>query len=104
MNNILIIGTGIAGPWSALSAIRQLNLQGQRDAQVTLLAPQTELQQPFTGSNLCLVRGTTSHVDTASRRVHYRTPSGTRCSLPYDRLIAAQLWPCHANATSPACS
>ncbi|MQG95117.1 hypothetical protein [Pseudomonas sp. MN1F] len=93
MNNILIIGTGIAGPWSALSAIRQLNLQGQKGAQVTLLAPQTGLQQPFDHGNLCLVQGTTSHVDAADRRVHYRTPSGTRCSLSYDRLIAAQLWP-----------
>jgi NADH dehydrogenase len=93
MNNILIIGTGIAGPWSALSAIRQLNLQGQRDAQVTLLAPQAELQQPQAQRNLCLVQGTTSHVDAADRRVHYRTQTGTRCSLPYDRLIAAQLWP-----------
>jgi len=93
MNNILIIGAGVAGPWSALSAIRQLNLHDQRDAQVTLLAPHTELQQPFAHSNLCFVRGTTSHVDAADRRVHYRTPSGTRCSLPYDRLIAAQLWP-----------
>ncbi|PVZ42739.1 hypothetical protein [Pseudomonas sp. CC120222-01a] len=93
MNNILIIGTGIAGPWSALSAIRQLNLQGHRGAQVTLLAPQTGLQQPFDHGNLCLVQGTPSHVDAADRRVHYRTPSGTRCSLSYDRLIAAQLWP-----------
>jgi NADH dehydrogenase len=93
MNNILIIGTGIAGPWSALSAIRQLGLQNHKGGQVTLLASQAERLQSFDPRNLCLVPGTPSHVDVADRRVHYRTPSGTRCSLAYDRLIAAQLWP-----------
>lgn len=39
MKQILIIGAGFAGLWSALSAIRQLDLNGSKDVEVTLLAP-----------------------------------------------------------------
>jgi NADH dehydrogenase len=31
MKNILIIGAGFAGLWSALSAVRQLDLHGRTD-------------------------------------------------------------------------
>ncbi|MGJ7548967.1 NAD(P)/FAD-dependent oxidoreductase [Pseudomonas alloputida] len=107
MKNILIIGAGFAGLWSALSAIRQLDLHGRRDVQVTLLAPQAELhvrprfyepevhtmaaplQELFDAVNVRFVHGTAFHVDEAERRVRYRTPSGTECNLPYDRLIMA---------------
>lgn len=43
MKQILIIGAGFAGLWSALSAIRQLDLNGSKGVEVTLLAPQAEL-------------------------------------------------------------
>ncbi len=39
MKQILIIGAGFAGLWSALSAIRQLDLNGSKEVEVTLLAP-----------------------------------------------------------------
>jgi NADH dehydrogenase len=107
MKNILIIGAGFAGLWSALSAIRQLDLHGRKDVQVTLLAPQAELhvrprfyepevhtmaaplQELFDAVNVRFVHGTAFHVDEAEQRVRYRTSSGTECSLPYDRLIMA---------------
>ena len=107
MKNILIIGAGFAGLWSALSAIRQLDLHGRRDVQVTLLAPQAELhvrprfyepevhtmaaplQELFDAVNVRFVHGTAFDVDEAEQRVRYRTSSGTECNLPYDRLIMA---------------
>ncbi|MFJ4047131.1 NAD(P)/FAD-dependent oxidoreductase [Pseudomonas hunanensis] len=107
MKQILIIGAGFAGLWSALSAIRQLDLNGSKDVEVTLLAPQAELsvrprfyepdvhtmaaplQALFDAVNVRFVQGTAFHIDEAARRVGYRTRSGTRCALPYDRLIMA---------------
>ncbi|MBS3184824.1 MULTISPECIES: NAD(P)/FAD-dependent oxidoreductase [unclassified Pseudomonas] len=107
MKNILIIGAGFAGLWSALSAIRQLDLHGRRDVQVTLLAPQAELhvrprfyepevhtmaaplQELFDAVNVRFVHGTAFDVDEAEQRIRYRTSSGTECNLPYDRLIMA---------------
>ncbi|QHG64701.1 NAD(P)/FAD-dependent oxidoreductase [Pseudomonas putida] len=107
MKNILIIGAGFAGLWSALSAIRQLDLHGRKDVQVTLLAPQAELhvrprfyepevhtmaaplQELFDAVNVRFVHGTAFHVDETDHHVRYRTSSGTECNLPYDRLIMA---------------
>lgn len=107
MKQILIIGAGFAGLWSALSAVRQLDLHGRRDVEVTLLAPQAELhirprfhepdvhtmaaplQELFDAVSVRFVQGTAVHIDEAGRRVGYRTPSGTQCALPYDRLILA---------------
>ncbi|WP_409311702.1 NAD(P)/FAD-dependent oxidoreductase [Pseudomonas putida] len=107
MKQILIIGAGFAGLWSALSAIRQLDLNGSKGVEVTLLAPQAELhvrprfyepdvhtmaaplQALFDAVNIRFVQGTAYHIDEAARRVGYRTRSGTRCTLPYDRLIMA---------------
>ncbi|WP_406669732.1 NAD(P)/FAD-dependent oxidoreductase [Pseudomonas putida group bacterium ESBL64] len=107
MKQILIIGAGFAGLWSALSAIRQLDLNGSKGVEVTLLAPQAELhvrprfyepdvhtlaaplQALFDAVNVRFVEGTAYHIDEAARRVGYRTRSGTRCTLPYDRLIMA---------------
>ncbi|EKT4454312.1 MULTISPECIES: NAD(P)/FAD-dependent oxidoreductase [Pseudomonas] len=107
MKQILIIGAGFAGLWSALSAIRQLDLNASKDVEVTLLAPQAELhvrprfyepdvhtmaaplQALLDVVNVRFVPGTAFHIDEAARRVGYRTRSGTRCALPYDRLIMA---------------
>lgn len=107
MKQILIIGAGFAGLWSALSAIRQLDLNGSKGVEVTLLAPQAELhvrprfyeadvhtmaaplQALFDAANVRFVQGTAYHIDETARRVGYRTRSGTRCTLPYDRLIMA---------------
>nr|GFB82029.1 hypothetical protein [Tanacetum cinerariifolium] len=42
--NILVVGAGFGGVWSALSAARLLDLQGSSDVQITVLAPQAELR------------------------------------------------------------
>ena len=107
MKNILIIGAGFAGLWSALSAVRQLDLNARKDVEVTLLAPQAELhvrprfyepdvhtmaaplQALFEVVNVRFVQGTAFHIDETARRVRYRTQSGTECELGYDRLIVA---------------
>ncbi|BBH46400.1 NAD(P)/FAD-dependent oxidoreductase [Pseudomonas sp. KU43P] len=107
MKNILIIGAGFAGLWSALSAARQLDLHGRTDVEVTLLAPQAELHvrprfyEPevhtmaaplealFETVNVRFVQGTAFRIDEDDKRVRYRTRSGTECELGYDRLIMA---------------
>jgi len=107
MKQILIIGAGFAGLWSALSAIRQLDRNAGKDIEVTVLAPQAELhvrprfyepevhtmaaplQALFDAVNVRFVQGSAFHIDETARHVGYRTRSGTQCTLPYDRLIMA---------------
>ncbi|MCO7514443.1 FAD-dependent oxidoreductase [Pseudomonas guariconensis] len=104
---ILIIGAGFAGLWSALSAVRLLDQHGRDDVEVTVLAPQAELhvrprfyeadvhnmaaplQALFDAVNVRFVRGTAQRIDEAARTVAYRDPSGQEASLGYDRLIMA---------------
>lgn len=43
MKQILVIGAGFAGLWSALGAARLLDLQGRDDVQISVLAPKAEL-------------------------------------------------------------
>jgi NADH dehydrogenase len=105
--HILIIGSGFAGMWSALSAVRLLDQHGRSDVRVTLLAPQAELrirprfyepdvhsmraplQELFAVTGVRFVQGLALNIDTAGRQVSYRDASGTEASLGYDRLILA---------------
>ena len=105
--NILIIGAGFAGLWSALSAVRQLDLNGRSDVRVTLLAPQAELRirprfyEPdvqsmrapltdlFAATGVQFVQGTALYLDTVGRQVTYRDAAGAEARLGYDRLILA---------------
>lgn len=107
MKQILIIGAGFAGLWSALGAARQLDLHDRDDVQITVLAPQAELhirprfyepdvhnmaaplQALFDAVDVRFVKGTAYRIDEASRSVAYREPSGREASLGYDRLIMA---------------
>ncbi|MHC6225135.1 NAD(P)/FAD-dependent oxidoreductase [Pseudomonas sp. X10] len=104
---ILIIGAGFAGLWSALSASRLLDQQGRDDVEITLLAPQAELRirprfyepdvhnmaaplQPlFDAVNVRFVQGTAQQIDEAAKTVTYRDASGQDASLGYDRLVLA---------------
>ena len=104
---ILIIGAGFAGMWSALSAVRLLDQQQRLDVNVTLLAPQAELRvRPrfyeadlastvaplgplFEAVGVRFVQGCATQIDAASKRVSYRDASGTEAALNYDRLILA---------------
>lgn len=71
MKQILIIGAGFAGLWSALSAIRQLDLNGSKGVEVTLLAPRL---------NCMCVRASTSQT-----RIPWPPPAGAvrRCQCPF---------------------
>ncbi|MFF7107806.1 NAD(P)/FAD-dependent oxidoreductase [Pseudomonas sichuanensis] len=107
MKQILIIGAGFAGLWSALGAARQLDLHGRDDVAITVLAPQAELhvrprfyepevhtmaaplQALFDAVNVRFVKGSASHIDEKSREVTYRAPGGIESKLSYDRLIMA---------------
>lgn len=102
---ILIIGAGFSGMWSALSAARLVN--GNTDVEITVIAPQPELRvrprfyesavrslvaplQPlFDVTGVNFLRGTVSRIDAAARRVSWRDESGMKQQQRYDRLILA---------------
>ncbi|UTW09079.1 NAD(P)/FAD-dependent oxidoreductase [Pseudomonas benzenivorans] len=104
---ILIIGAGFGGMWSALSAVRLLDQQQRLDVAVTLLAPQAELRvRPrfyetdlastvaplgalFDTVGVRFVQGSATQIDGQSKRVTYRDASGSQAELGYDRLILA---------------
>lgn len=104
---ILIIGAGFGGMWSALSAVRLLDQHQRLDVAVTVLAPQAELRvRPrfyeadlsttvaqlgplFEAVGVNFVRGSATRIDAAAKRVIYRDASGSQAELDYDRLILA---------------
>ena len=104
---ILIIGAGFGGMWSALSAIRLLDQHQRLDIAVTLLAPQAELRvRPrfyetdltttvaplgplFDAVGVQFVQGCATRIDAQNRQVFYRSVSGKQSTLAYDRLILA---------------
>ncbi|MFB4392091.1 MULTISPECIES: NAD(P)/FAD-dependent oxidoreductase [unclassified Pseudomonas] len=107
MKDILIIGAGFAGLWSALGAARQLDKHGRDDVQITVLAPQAQLrirprfyepdvhtmaaplQALFDAVNVRFVQGSAEHIDEAAKRVRYRDAEQQLATLGYDRLILA---------------
>ena len=104
---ILIIGAGFGGMWSALSAVRLLDQHQRLDVAVTLLAPQAELRvRPrfyesdlsttvaslgplFDAVGVQYVQGSATRIDAAGRRVIYRDARGAQAELNFDRLILA---------------
>ncbi|MHB9801138.1 NAD(P)/FAD-dependent oxidoreductase [Pseudomonas sp. MT3] len=103
---ILIVGAGFGGLWSALSAVRLLDRQGA-DAAVALLAPQAELRiRPrfyehnvagttvplgalFDAVGVNFIQGSATGIDSQARRVRYTGADGQSHELPYDRLVLA---------------
>ena len=104
---ILIIGSGFAGMWSAVSAARLAHLQNQNDLEIAVLAPQPELRvrprfyeanvatltadlQPlFAELNIRFIAGSAERIDAAQNGVWYKTPDSESTFIPYDRLILA---------------
>lgn len=104
---ILIIGSGFAGMWSAVSAARLAHLQGNQSLEIAVLAPRPELRvrprfyeenvasltadlQPlFTELNIRFIPGQAERIDAAENGVWYKTPQAESTFLPYDRLILA---------------
>ncbi|MGE8452477.1 MAG: NAD(P)/FAD-dependent oxidoreductase [Pseudomonadales bacterium] len=104
---LLVIGAGFGGLWSALSAARLLDMHDHKDVEITLLAPQAELRirprfyEPdvhsmfaplddlFGAVGVRFVKGTAEHIDEQARRVGYRDEAGRPAELSYDRLVLA---------------
>lgn len=104
---LLVIGAGFAGLWSALSAARLLDMHDRQDVQITVLAPQAELrirprfyeadvhsmhaplQALFDAVDVRFVKGSAEGIDEQARRVSYRDAAGQPAQLAYDRLILA---------------
>ncbi|KAI2684069.1 FAD-dependent oxidoreductase [Pseudomonas sp. TNT3] len=104
---ILIVGAGFGGVWSALSAARLLDIHGRNDVEITVLAPQAELRirprfyEPnvhnmkaplldlFDAVGVKFVQGIAEVIDENNSQVSYRDTLGRQGQLRYDRLVLA---------------
>ncbi|KAK5989225.1 NADH dehydrogenase-like protein [Cladobotryum mycophilum] len=91
---ILVVGSGFAGMWSALSARRLISqsLKGSQEAvakniEVAVIAPDERLvpRPRLYESN----PSTVDTINTAQRQVEMVDPFGTRSTVSYDRLVLA---------------
>ncbi|WEK28096.1 MAG: NAD(P)/FAD-dependent oxidoreductase [Candidatus Pseudomonas phytovorans] len=106
-SNILIIGAGFAGVWSALSAARLLDQAQRDDLSISVLAPQPELRirprfyeadvhslkapvgELFDAVGVHFITGNAEAIDAEGRSVSYTDVDGQRQQIAYDRLILA---------------
>ncbi|MDB6145141.1 MAG: FAD-dependent oxidoreductase [Pseudomonas sp.] len=104
---ILVIGAGFGGMWSALSATRLLDMHGRNDVEVSVLAPQAELRvrprfyesnvhqmaaplgELFDAVGVKFITGTAETIDVAAKQVGYADASGAKISMSYDKLVLA---------------
>ncbi|KAF5706588.1 pyridine nucleotide-disulfide oxidoreductase family [Fusarium mundagurra] len=107
-SRIVIIGAGLAGVWSALSAQRLINLSNkEQDIEVLVIAPEqalilrprlyecdpSKMKQPletmFRSAGIRFCHGTVETIDTNSQTVHVKSVSGDEYDIAYDRLVLA---------------
>jgi len=106
-SNILIIGAGFAGVWSALSAARLLDQAQRDDLSISVLAPQPELRirprfyeadvhtlkapvgELFDAVGVRFIAGHVEAIDAEGRSVSYTDARGEPRQIDYDRLILA---------------
>ncbi|MEB6591342.1 MULTISPECIES: NAD(P)/FAD-dependent oxidoreductase [Pseudomonas] len=104
---LVVIGAGFAGLWSALSAARLLDMHDRQDVEITVLAPQAELrirprfyeadvhsmfaplQALFDAVDVRFIKGSAESIDEQARCVRYRDEAGQPAQLAYDRLVLA---------------
>lgn len=104
---LLIVGSGFAGMWAAVSAARVAELSGSDDLQIAVLAPAAELRvRPrFYEENVAGLRaplsdlyaeldvefiaGHAERIDTTEKTVWYRAQDGGMSLRNYDRVILA---------------
>jgi len=106
-SNILIIGAGFAGVWSALSAARLLDQAKRDDLSISVLAPQPELHirprfyeadvhgmkaplgELFDAVGVQFIEGHAQAIDSEGRSVSFTDANGQPQQIAYDRLILA---------------
>ncbi|KAF5980935.1 pyridine nucleotide-disulfide oxidoreductase family [Fusarium coicis] len=107
-SQIVIVGAGFAGVWSALSAQRLISLKSkEQDIQVLVIAPEPSLtlrprlyeSNPsmikqtlgplFTTAGIGFLQGVAETIHTNSQTVHVKSPSGDESNITYDRLVLA---------------
>lgn len=104
---ILIIGSGFAGMWAAVSAARVAHLKNDENLEISVLSPQPELRvrprfyeanvkslaadlRPlFAELGIRHIEGSAEQIDAEHHRVTFSTPDGQSHTLNYDRLIIA---------------
>ncbi|KAJ3498329.1 hypothetical protein NLG97_g1203 [Lecanicillium saksenae] len=105
---IIIIGTGFAGLWSALSARRLLQLrEKETDVEIAVVAPKPslvlrprlyeadaagmahDLGALFKATNIRFIQGFVESIDTSKKTIRYASETTGDSSLSYDRLILA---------------
>ncbi|WP_426421109.1 NAD(P)/FAD-dependent oxidoreductase [Bradyrhizobium genosp. A] len=106
---LVIIGSGFAGMYAALSAARLRDIQGvsPEDLEIAVVAPEStlvvrpRLYEPkpetltaplldvLSAIDVVYVQGSAETIDSKSRTVQIVAAKGARKTLPYDRLIVA---------------
>ncbi|EEX4923822.1 TPA: FAD-dependent oxidoreductase [Escherichia albertii] len=104
---ILIIGSGFAGMWSAISAARLASLQGNTSLEIAVMAPEpvlyvrprfyeanvsnltANLQPLFAELNIRFIAGYAERIDDPKKGVWYSTRSKESSFISYDKLIIA---------------
>ncbi|MCK7432255.1 NAD(P)/FAD-dependent oxidoreductase [Enterobacter bugandensis] len=104
---ILIVGSGFAGMWAAVSAARLSEQQGNNSLEIAVLAPLPELRvRPrfyeekvstlvapltdlFAELDITFIAGYAEQIDTTAKTVLYRMSNGAYATASYDRLILA---------------
>ena len=104
---ILIIGAGFGGMWTALSATRLLDIHGHNQVEVTVLAPQAELRirprfyepeahrlvapigELLDAVGVTFIKGAAETIDAQQKTVGYIDAAGTKQVRSYDKLVLA---------------
>ena len=104
---ILIIGAGFGGMWTALSATRLFDIHGHDEVEVTVLAPQAELRirprfyepdahqlfapigELLDAVGVTFIKGAAETIDVQQKQVVYTDAAGARQIRPYDKLVLA---------------
>lgn len=104
---ILIIGAGFGGMWTALSATRLLDIHGHNQVEVTVLAPQAELRirprfyepeahrlvapigELLDAVGVTFIKGAAETIDVQQKHVVYTDAAGARQIHHYDKLVLA---------------
>lgn len=104
---ILVIGAGFGGMWSALSATRLIVLHGRDDVEISVLAPQAELRvrprfyepdahqlaaplhELFEVVGVHFIKGVAETIDVAAKTVGYADAAGQKQVFHYSKLVLA---------------